>query len=102
MRALRNETFIDRRSRPPIAPMDVDAVLLSVQERDKWRRRLDLLQSSLDEVRARRVRLQDRLRAIKRELGRFARVSDALLHQTTHLPARGTFNAPQESNPSRR
>ncbi|MCI4339943.1 MAG: hypothetical protein L3K06_02675 [Thermoplasmata archaeon] len=82
--------------------MDVDAVLLSLQERDKWRRRLDLLQSSLEEIRARRTRLQDRLRSIKRELGRVAHVSDSLLHHTTQVPARGTFNAPQEHNPSRR
>jgi predicted kinase len=78
--------------------MDVDAVLLSLQERDKWRRRLDLLQSSLEEVRARRTRIAVRLRSIKRELGRVGGLSDALLEQTTRLPARGTFNAPQETN----
>jgi len=82
--------------------MDVDAVLLSLQERDKWRRRLDLLQSSLEEVRARRGRIQVRLRGIKRELGRVAGVADALLEHTTHVPQRGTFHAPQENNPASR
>ena len=83
--------------------MDVDAVLLSLQERDKWRRRLDLLQSSLEEVRARRARIQTRLKGIRRELGRVAGVADALLdHTTSHVPQRGTFHAPQENNPASR
>ena len=77
--------------------MDVDAVLLSVQERDKWRKRLDLLQGSLDEVRGRKLNLQARLRTIKRELGRLARFSDALLDQTTRRPARGAVGGASEN-----
>ncbi|HZY91326.1 MAG TPA: hypothetical protein VFG07_00920 [Thermoplasmata archaeon] len=59
--------------------MDVDTVLLSVQERDKWRHRLQLLERSLSEIRDRRQRLGKRLRRIKRELARLKEVSDALL-----------------------
>jgi hypothetical protein len=62
--------------------MDVDTVLQSVQERDKWRGRLALLQESLKEIRAREVRLQKRLRRIKRDLAQLARVSDAILDQS--------------------
>jgi len=50
--------------------VDVDSVLLSVQERDKWRRRLELLERSLTDVRERRRRLELRLRRIKKELVR--------------------------------
>lgn len=48
--------------------VDVDSALLSVQERDKWRRRLELLERSLTDVRERRHRLEIRLRRIKKEL----------------------------------
>ena len=59
--------------------MDVDTVLLSVQERDKWRHRLQLLERSLSEIRDRRQRLSKRLRRIKRDLARLKDVSDAIL-----------------------
>jgi septal ring factor EnvC (AmiA/AmiB activator) len=59
--------------------MDVEAVLLSVQERDKWRHRLQVLQRSLDEIRHRRQRLTKRLRRIKQDLARLKDVSDAIL-----------------------
>jgi len=59
--------------------VDVDSVLLSVQERDKWRRRLELLERSLTDVRERRHRLELRLRRIKKELGRLATTEQALL-----------------------
>lgn len=52
--------------------MDVDTILLSLQERDNWRRRRDLLRGSLAEVRSRRSRLRVRLRRIKRELARLS------------------------------
>jgi hypothetical protein len=64
--------------------MDVDTVLQSVQERDKWRSRLTLLQTSLREVRARELRLQKRLRKIKRELAQLSRLSDAILDESRH------------------
>jgi len=81
--------------------MDVDAVLLSVQERDKWRRRVDLLQRNLAEVREHRVRLEQRLRKIKRDLGRLAVYSDAVAEQTlrTH---RSTNHATSEAQLPRR
>ncbi|HEV2166716.1 MAG TPA: hypothetical protein VGS23_07080 [Thermoplasmata archaeon] len=64
--------------------MDVDAVLTSVQERDKWRHRLGLLKQSLVEVRQKRVRVQGRLKRLEGDLRRLADFSDALIDQ---LPA---------------
>ncbi|HYA58617.1 MAG TPA: hypothetical protein VEH57_09210 [Thermoplasmata archaeon] len=58
--------------------VDVDSVLLSVQERDKWRRRLELLERSLTDVRERRRRLELRLRRIKRELMRLTNTEAAI------------------------
>lgn len=67
--------------------MDVEAVLLSVQERDKWRRRLALLERSLSEVRESRARLQKRMRRIKSELSRLTTYSDAILDSTGRRPS---------------
>jgi len=62
--------------------VDVDSVLLSVQERDKWRNRMEVLEQSLREVRDRRRRLETRLRRIKRELNRIRVTVDAVLDRT--------------------
>lgn len=53
----------------------VDSALAGVQERDKWRRRLEVLEASLGEVRERRRRLEVRLRKIRRELQRLERTA---------------------------
>jgi len=63
--------------------MDVETVLQSLHERDKWRGRLQLLRASLREVRERERRMQTRLRRIKRELAQLAKVSDAVLDQSS-------------------
>jgi chromosome segregation ATPase len=59
--------------------VDVDSVLLSVQERDKWRRRMELLVRSLEEIRERRRRAEDRLRRVKQELSRLRTTGDAMV-----------------------
>lgn len=76
--------------------MDIDAVLLSVQERDKWRRRLALLEKSLGDVRDHRMRLQKRLRRIKAEISRLGTFSDALLDATRRRPAGERAHATSE------
>ena len=59
-------------------------MLLSVQEREKWRHRMELLMSSLGDVRARRRKLERQLRRIRKDLSRLAQVSDVILaHGTT-------------------
>ena len=64
--------------------MDVDTVLANVQERDKWRRRLEALQSALAEVRDRKTRVAARLRRLKRDLARVQALSEAVSSAARH------------------
>jgi hypothetical protein len=59
--------------------VDVDSALLSVRERDNWRRRMEVLERSLADVRAHRRRLQLRLRRVRKELARLQMAADAVL-----------------------
>jgi hypothetical protein len=59
--------------------VDVDSILLSVQERDKWRRRSEVLEGALRDAREHRRRLETRLRQTKKELARLAIAVDAVL-----------------------
>lgn len=59
--------------------VDVDSALLSVQERDNWRRRMELLERSLSEVRERRRKMEARLRRVRQELTRLREASEAIL-----------------------
>jgi hypothetical protein len=58
--------------------VDIDSVLQGVQERDNWRRRLDLLERSLREVQSRKRRLEGRLRRVRKELARLPLVAEAV------------------------
>jgi hypothetical protein len=82
--------------------MDVDSVLLNVQERDKWRRRLQLLRASLGELKTRRARVSERLKRIKRELRRLGDYSDAVLLRDTHQRGASTFHAAPDTHLSAR
>lgn len=53
-------------------------MLASVQERDKWRRRLEVLQAALAEVRDRQVRVAARLRRLKRDLATVQELAEAV------------------------
>jgi len=59
--------------------VDVDSILLSVQERDKWRNRVQVLEKSLLDFRDRRRRLEARLRRVKKEISRLRITADELL-----------------------
>lgn len=65
--------------------MDVAAVLQSVEERDKWRQRLEALRTSLAEVTFHRRETQGRLRKIRGELRRLGAYSDALLDRSRNV-----------------
>lgn len=80
------EKLIPAALRPP-AMVDVDSILLSVQERDKWRNRVNVLEGSLRDVRERRRRLETRLRRVKKELNRLRITVDAVLDRS-RTPAR--------------
>jgi septal ring factor EnvC (AmiA/AmiB activator) len=59
--------------------VDVDSTLLSVKERDNWRRRMEVLERSLAQVRDQRRRLENRLRRLRRELLRLRDAGEATL-----------------------
>jgi septal ring factor EnvC (AmiA/AmiB activator) len=67
--------------------VDVDSILLSVQERDKWRNRVEVLERSLHDVRERRRRFETRLRRVKKEINRLRIAVDAVL-DLSRTPAR--------------
>ncbi len=78
--------------------VDVDSVLLSVQERDKWRRRMELLERSLGEIRDRRRRLELRLRHIKKELTRLRLTADAVHDLGRSAFSREVTGAPRSTS----
>lgn len=57
--------------------LDVGVVLQNVQERERWRRRVSLLETTLREVRERRQQLERRLARTKREISRLTLLTRA-------------------------
>ncbi len=79
--------------------MDVETVLASVQERDKWRRRLELLQESRREIREHLRRVGGRVRRLKQELGRLQELSQVLIGAATRIfPPSQRINARSHPN----
>jgi chromosome segregation ATPase len=73
--------------------VDVDTVLQGVQERDKWRHRLELLERSLEEVQERRRRLETRLRKLRKELQQLKISAESLVTVDPRLPSLEVSNA---------
>lgn len=67
--------------------VDVDSALLSVQERDNWRRRMEVLERSLTDVRERRRRLETRLRRLRRDLARLGYAAEATVRNLASTPS---------------
>jgi hypothetical protein len=59
--------------------MEVDTVVASLKERDKWRSRLTLLQQTLGAIRSRRVEFERRVKRLEQELRRLESYSDSIL-----------------------
>lgn len=59
--------------------VDVDSALLSVQERDNWRRRMEVLERSLAEIRQHRRKLELRLRRVRKDLAQLRIAAEAVL-----------------------
>jgi len=59
--------------------VDADAVLLNVQERDKWTRRMALLEHTLEDVHSRRIREETQLRHVRKEIASLQAALDAVL-----------------------
>ncbi len=53
----------------------VDSAIAGVQERDKWRRRLEALEQSLEELLDHRHRLEARLHRVRDEASRLERAA---------------------------
>ena len=68
--------------------VDVDSILLSVQERDKWRKRAEVLERAVRDVRDHRRRLETRLRRVKKELGRLRITVDAVIDHRSRTSVR--------------
>jgi chromosome segregation ATPase len=62
-----------------VGMVDTESVLLNVQEREKWRRRMELLDRTLAELRGQRRRVEHRLQRIRREIARLQIAADAVV-----------------------
>ncbi|HTT26162.1 MAG TPA: hypothetical protein VMH90_04280 [Thermoplasmata archaeon] len=76
--------------------MDVDAVLQSLQERDKWRRRLEVLASSLTATRDRRRRAVSQLKRLRTELRRLQEYSESVLEGAQGSLSSARLNAARD------
>lgn len=68
--------------------MDLDSILASIAERDKWGARLATLQAELRTLRLQRRRAESRLKKVDRELRRLRALADELV-RSTPMPGRG-------------
>jgi chromosome segregation ATPase len=59
--------------------VDTESVLLNVQEREKWRRRMDSLDRTLNDLRSQRRRVENRLRRVRDEISRLQIAADAVV-----------------------
>ena len=75
--------------------VDADSVLQNLQERDKWTRRMAILERSLEDVRTRRLREEARLRRIRKEMARIQVTLDAVLDGARVQGNPGKFDATQ-------
>lgn len=81
--------------------MDVRSILLSVEERDKWHRRLEVLKGALSDVRARRQRLERQLKALRRELSHLADISESMVDPRRLRPVNPIHGAEESHLPHR-
>ncbi|MCI4345665.1 MAG: hypothetical protein L3K07_02770 [Thermoplasmata archaeon] len=68
------------------AAMDVRTVLASVEEREKWNRRLEHLEAALAEVQVKRRRLERKLRTVRRQISHIADLTEAMLDPSRRMP----------------
>jgi phage shock protein A len=74
--------------------VDGRTVLASLEEREKWTRRLARLESALGDVRLQREKLERRLRELRRQIAHFADIAEAGMDRTRRASIRGVTNAP--------
>ena len=78
----------------PSGMVDTESVLLNVQEREKWRRRMDSLDRTLNDLRAQRRRAESRLRRVRHEIARLQVAADAVV-EFAGRPQPGRMDARQ-------
>ncbi len=74
--------------------VDTESVLLNVQEREKWQRRMDLLDRTLNELRAQRRRVEARLGRVREEIAKLEVTADAVVEYRGRVGP-GRMGAPQ-------
>ncbi len=80
--------------------MDVATILLSLEEREKWQRRLVRLRRSRTEVRNRRRLLERQLRSLRRQLARFGNGALARTPPTVRPAAAGADGSARSPGPA--
>jgi hypothetical protein len=76
--------------------VDADSVLQGMAEREKWHRRAELLERSLNEVRDRRRRVEYRLKRLERDLAHLRMIGDAVVDvaNPSTIEVRGAARGP--------
>jgi len=76
--------------------VDAVTVLQGIQELQKWRRRVEVLERSLGDVQERRRRLQSRLRKLERDVARLRALGDTMVDLAARpTPVIEVRNAPR-------
>ncbi len=71
-----------------------DSAIAGVQERDKWRKRLEALETALEELLEHRRRLETRLRRVREELVRLEKTAREFVEVHDRAPAPGVSLGP--------
>ena len=72
----------------------LDSAIAGVQERDKWRKRLEALETALEELAERRRRLEARLRRLHQELVRLEKTAREFVEVHGRAPTPGVTLGP--------
>ncbi|HLM91889.1 MAG TPA: hypothetical protein VK424_07590 [Thermoplasmata archaeon] len=75
--------------------VDAESVLLNVQERDKWRRRMTTLERSLAQVHDQRIREETRLHRVQKEMARLHATLEAVLDAAARQGNPGRYDGSQ-------
>lgn len=81
--------------------MDVRSILLSVEEREKWRHRLERLSGALAEVQSRRRTLERELKTMKREIERLGAIAEHAIDPERRRPLTPIYGASEGRFPRR-
>lgn len=74
--------------------MDGRTVLASLEEREKWARRLARLESALGDVQVQREKIERSLRELRRQITHFADIAEAGIDRSRRNSVGGIAHAP--------